>query len=52
MVKRLDAGLRHLSGVLARDLGRDVSGLPGAGAAGGMGGGRSGLSAGAAAFRH
>ena len=39
MVKRLDAGLRHLSGVLARDLGRDVSGLPGAGAAGGMGGG-------------
>lgn len=39
MVKRLDEGLRHLSRVLAGELGRDVSDLPGAGAAGGMGGG-------------
>lgn len=39
MAERLDAGLRHLSGVLAKDLGREVSRLPGAGAAGGMGGG-------------
>ena len=36
---RLDAGLAHLAGVMARDLGADVLQLPGAGAAGGMGGG-------------
>lgn len=35
----LDAGLAHLAGVVARDLGVDVLELPGAGAAGGMGGG-------------
>ena len=39
MVKRLDAGLRHLAEVIGRDLVLSVSGLPGAGAAGGMGAG-------------
>ena len=38
-VKRLDEGLRHLSDVIRRDLGRDVAALPGAGAAGAMGAG-------------
>ena len=38
-VKRLDAGLRHLSHVIKADLNKDVSELPGAGAAGGMGAG-------------
>ena len=37
MVARLDAGLRHLGQVSARCLGRDLSHLPGAGAAGGLG---------------
>lgn len=45
MVRRLDAGLMHLSARIKADLGRDISVLPGAGAAGGMGGG-------AAAFLH
>lgn len=35
----VDAGLTHLAAVWRRDLGRDVTGSPGAGAAGGMGGG-------------
>lgn len=39
MVQRLDAGLRHLASLWQRDLGADVLELPGAGAAGGMGGG-------------
>ncbi len=43
MVVRLDAGLRHLAGRIAADLGREVLDLPGGGAAGGLG-------AGAAAF--
>lgn len=34
-VERLDAGLRHLAQVVARDTGRDVADMPGAGAAGG-----------------
>ena len=38
-VKSLDANLRHLAEVIARDLGKDVRGLPGAGAAGGLGAG-------------
>lgn len=38
-VAALDAGLRHLSDVIRRDLGRDLSSLPGGGAAGGMGAG-------------
>ncbi|MDJ0948337.1 MAG: glycerate kinase [Alphaproteobacteria bacterium] len=39
MVAELDAGLANLADVIARDLGRDVRGLPGAGAAGGLGAG-------------
>ena len=39
MVARLDAGLAHLADVARRDLGREIRDLPGAGAAGGMGGG-------------
>ncbi|MBN1346670.1 MAG: glycerate kinase [Phycisphaerae bacterium] len=39
MVERLDAGLAHLADVIARDLGRDVRDLAGAGAAGGLGAG-------------
>lgn len=39
MVKRLDGGLRNFSEAVNRCLGKDISLLPGAGAAGGMGGG-------------
>jgi len=39
MVRLLDAELRAISETVKRDLSVDVSGLPGAGAAGGMGGG-------------
>lgn len=40
MVRQLDEGLRHLGALLARIPGKEqVCGLPGAGAAGGMGGG-------------
>lgn len=39
MITRLDENLRHFARVIARDLGRDVLELPGAGAAGGLGGG-------------
>lgn len=39
MVKELDDGLRNMAELIARDLGVDVSTLPGAGAAGGMGAG-------------
>ena len=39
MVQRLDAGLHHLAEVVRRDLGLEIEALPGAGAAGGMGGG-------------
>lgn len=38
-VKVLDEGLRHFSDVLIRCMGKDVGELPGAGAAGGLGGG-------------
>lgn len=38
-VERLDRGLRHLAEVVRADLGVDILDLPGAGAAGGMGGG-------------
>ena len=37
MVERLDQGLRHLGQVAGRCLGRDLSRMPGAGAAGGLG---------------
>jgi glycerate kinase len=39
MVSRLDNGLEHFASVVKRTLGQDVSELPGAGAAGGLGGG-------------
>ena len=39
MVRRLDEGLLHLAQQIRRDLSRDILQLPGAGAAGGMGGG-------------
>lgn len=39
MVEELDQGLRHLSEKVWESLGVDLSALPGAGAAGGMGGG-------------
>ncbi|GIW87993.1 MAG: glycerate kinase [Isosphaeraceae bacterium] len=38
-IARLDAGLARLAEVIHRDLGVDVAGLPGAGAAGGLGAG-------------
>lgn len=37
MVKMLDDGLRHLGEVIKRDLGRDLTEVPGGGAAGAMG---------------
>lgn len=43
MVARLDAGLAHLARVALRDAGADMRFLPGAGAAGGMGGGMAAL---------
>ena len=39
MVKTLDDNLKHLAGVIERELGMDVDQTPGAGAAGGMGAG-------------
>jgi glycerate kinase len=39
LVARLDRNLAHLAGILARDLGRSVAEVPGAGAAGGLGAG-------------
>lgn len=39
MVRLLDDGLRHMAQVVGRDLGKEILDLPGAGAAGGMGGG-------------
>lgn len=39
MVPVLDANLRHLAEIVKRDIGVDIADLPGAGAAGGMGGG-------------
>ncbi len=39
MVLSLDAGLKHLSAIIKRDLGLDLSRVPGAGAAGAMGAG-------------
>ena len=38
-IRELDAALAHFAQVVARDLGRDVTGVPGAGAAGGLGAG-------------
>src|ERR1700694_5495753 len=39
MVAELDAALKHLAGIIRRDLGVDVEQLPGAAAAGGLGAG-------------
>lgn len=39
MVKDLDGGLKNYAQVVARDLKKDIAGLPGAGAAGGLGAG-------------
>lgn len=39
MVAELDAGMKHLAEVIARVTGKDVKDVPGAGAAGGLGGG-------------
>ena len=39
MVARLDAALGHFAQVVKRDIGADVNDVPGAGAAGGLGGG-------------
>lgn len=39
MVAKLDQGLRHAAGIIRQQLGCDIADLPGAGAAGGMGGG-------------
>jgi glycerate kinase len=39
MVEELERNLAHLSEVIKRDLGIDVAGIPGAGAAGGLGAG-------------
>ena len=39
LVTYLDEGLSHLAGIIRDDLGLDIEHLPGAGAAGGMGGG-------------
>ncbi len=38
-IEQLDKGLRHLSDVIERDLSREINDVPGAGSAGGMGGG-------------
>lgn len=43
MVALLDGALAHMAAILRRDLGRDVEPLPGAGAAGGLGGGLIGF---------
>lgn len=43
MVQRLDANLSHLADIMARDLGKDLRDMPGAGAAGGMGCGMAGF---------
>ena len=39
MVAQLDAALGHFAGVVRRDIGADIKDVPGAGAAGGLGGG-------------
>jgi len=39
IVRQLDEGLAHFADVIARDLGKDVRNVPGAGAAGGLGAG-------------
>ena len=43
MVERLDAALAHMASVVRRDLGVEIDEVPGAGAAGGLGGGMIGF---------
>ena len=43
MVAQLDAALAHLASVVRRDLGVEIDAIPGAGAAGGLGGGMIGF---------
>ena len=43
MVERLDAALAHMASVVRRDLGVEIDAVPGAGAAGGLGGGMIGF---------
>ena len=43
MVEQLDAALSHLAAVVRRDLGVEIDAIPGAGAAGGLGGGMIGF---------
>lgn len=43
IVKQLDAGLARLAGVIKAQTGKDILNMPGAGAAGGLGGGLVGL---------
>ncbi len=43
MVAQLDAALAHLAAVVRRDLGVEIDAIPGAGAAGGLGGGMIGF---------
>ncbi|MBF0141993.1 MAG: glycerate kinase [Magnetococcales bacterium] len=43
LVARLDRNLAHLAAIMSRDLGREVAGIPGAGAAGGLGAGLLGF---------
>ena len=39
MIRRLDKGLKHFATVIHASLGKDIDAIPGAGAAGGLGGG-------------
>jgi glycerate kinase len=41
MIRVIDEGLEHLADIILRDMGKSVAGIPGAGAAGGMGAGLS-----------
>lgn len=41
MIRVIDEGLEHLADIIRRDMGKNVAGIPGAGAAGGMGAGLS-----------
>lgn len=46
MILRLDAALENLAKIVARDLGREIRDIPGAGAAGGLGAGLVGFTGG------
>lgn len=42
-IKKIDAGLANLANIMRRDFGREIDSVPGAGAAGGFGGGAIGF---------